>query len=249
MTERDPAMQEHPLHRELVPAEPLPSLRRRIVTHVLWVLAIAAVVALWVLTPLRQWLDVSKTVTALRALGGHSEMPLLVMLAFVIGGLLVFPVNVLTAASIIIFGNLTGGLYALAGATLSAIVNYELGRIGGRPLLRRFPNSRLHRLSLKLARHGILAVAVLRVVPVAPYSVINLVAGASHINRREFILGTLVGMTPGIALSAVLIDRVLAAIHDPSLGSFAWLALAALLFATASLWLGRRMLKASREQA
>ncbi len=232
----------------LVPSEPEPSLRRRIVTHVLFGVVVVAIVAIWILTPLRQWLDVSSTVDTLRGLDQLRWMPVLLMLVFIIGGLLVFPVNVLTAASIIIFGNVLGVVYALIGATLSAIVVYEIGHYGGRHLLRRVPGSRLDRLSVKLARHGVVAVVVLRIVPVAPYSIINLMAGASRISRRDYILGTVLGMTPGTILAALLIDRVLAAIDHPHLANFVWLAVAIVIFAAASVWLGRRILRASHEQ-
>lgn len=232
---------------ELVPIEPAPSLRRRIVTHALLGIAAAGIVAIWVLTPLRHWLDVQSAVSALRELNAVALMPVLVIAAFVLGGLVIFPVNILTAASIIIFGNVLGVLYALIGATLSAIAVYEIGHHGGSKLLRRMPESRLHRLSVKLARHGILAVAVLRIVPVAPYSIVNLMAGASHIGRRDYILGTILGMAPGTILAALLIDRVLAAILQPRLVNFLWLGAALLVFAIASVWLGRRMLRASRE--
>ncbi len=237
----------HARQPELVPTEPAPSLRWRIVTHTLLAIAVAAIVAVWVLTPLRHWLDVPSAVAALRELDRIAWMPPLVILAFVAGGLVIFPVNVLTAAAIIIFGNILGVIYALIGATLSAIVVYEIGHHGGGRLLRRMPESRLHRLSVKLARHGILAVAVLRIVPVAPYSIINLMAGASHIGRRDYILGTILGMTPGTILAALLVDRVLAAILQPRLANFLWFGAALLVFAIASVWLGRRMLKASRE--
>lgn len=237
----------HTTQPELVPTEPEPSLRRRVFTHMLIGVVIAGIVAIWVLTPLRHWLDVPRAVDALRGLSDLAWMPVILIAAFVIGGLVLFPVNVLTAAAIIIFGNVLGVIYALIGATVSAMAVYEIGHHGGRHLLRRLPESRLHRLSVKLARHGILAVAVLRIVPVAPYSIINLMAGASHISRRDYIVGTVVGMTPGTVLAALLVDRVLAAIDNPQLANFIWLAIAVVVFASASIWLGRRMLRASRD--
>ncbi|MGB8635611.1 MAG: VTT domain-containing protein [Rhodanobacteraceae bacterium] len=244
----DPDISTHDdAHAELVPSEPLPSLRRRIITRTLFGVAIAGIVAIWVLTPLRHWLDVTRAVDALHKLGDVAWMPLIVILAFVVGGLLIFPVNVLTAAAIIMFGSVLGVVYALIGATLNAMALYEIGHHGGRHLLRRLPQSRLHRLSVTLSRHGILAVAVLRIVPVAPYSIINLMAGASHIRRRDYILGTVLGMTPGTVLAALVVDRVLAAIRQPQLANFLWLAIAVLVFASASVWLGRRMLRASRK--
>lgn len=232
---------------ELVPTEPAPSLRHRILTHTLLGTVIAVIVAVWVLTPLRHWLDVPRAVDALRELDSVAWMPVILIAAFIVGGLILFPVNVLTAAAIIVFGNILGVIYTLIGVTLSAIVLYEIGHHTGRHLLQRVPGGRLHRLSVALAQHGILAVVVLRIVPVAPYSIINLMAGASHIARRDYIVGTIVGMTPGTVLAALLIDRVLAAIDQPRLANFVWLAVAVVVFASASIWLGRRILRAAND--
>ena len=41
-------------------------------------------------------------------------------------------------------------------------------------------------------------------VPIAPFTFIKLAAGASHIRFADFILGTLVGMAPGIVVIVLL---------------------------------------------
>jgi phospholipase D1/2 len=41
-------------------------------------------------------------------------------------------------------------------------------------------------------------VTAVRMIPVAPYSVVNLVAGAMRVPFRDFVLGTLLGMSPGV---------------------------------------------------
>lgn len=38
----------------------------------------------------------------------------------------------------------------------------------------------------------------LRIFPVAPFNVINLVAGASHASFRDFVAGTAIGLAPGV---------------------------------------------------
>jgi len=58
--------------------------------------------------------------------------------------------------------------------------------------------------SRRLARQGILAMAAIRLVPVAPFTVVNVVAGASHIGFRDYLAGTLLGMGPGTAALAWL---------------------------------------------
>jgi uncharacterized membrane protein YdjX (TVP38/TMEM64 family) len=63
----------------------------------------------------------------------------------------------------------------------------------------------------------------LRVVPVAPFTVVNLVAGASHIRFRDFALGTLLGMIPGTLALVVLSDQVVAALRSPDAAHIALL--------------------------
>jgi uncharacterized membrane protein YdjX (TVP38/TMEM64 family) len=62
------------------------------------------------------------------------------------------------------------------------------------------------------------------VVPVGPFSIVNIVAGASHIRWRDFLLGTVIGLVPGVTVASVFVDRVAAAILEPGFGTFALLA-------------------------
>ena len=66
------------------------------------------------------------------------------------------------------------------------------------------------------------------------------VVGASHIRLRDFLLGTALGMAPGIAMTVIFVDRVTKAVTNPGIGTFAIvIALAALLVAVA-LYVNRR---------
>ena len=40
--------------------------------------------------------------------------------------------------------------------------------------------------------------------PIAPFSIVNVVAGASHIRWSDFLLGTVIGLLPGIIDDDVL---------------------------------------------
>jgi uncharacterized membrane protein YdjX (TVP38/TMEM64 family) len=76
--------------------------------------------------------------------------------------------------------------------------------------------SQVNRISHKLADRGLLTTITLRIVPVAPFPVINLIAGVSKVRPRDFALGSLIGLLPGVLVSAVLTDRVVASLRDPS---------------------------------
>src|SRR5581483_4262455 len=56
-----------------------------------------------------------------------------------------------------------------------------------------------------------------RLLPIAPFTVVNVVAGASHLGLRDYLLGTLIGMAPGIALTVVFSHNLAEAIRHPSL--------------------------------
>ena len=88
-----------------------------------------------------------------------------------------------------------------------------------------------------------MAIAVIRLLPVAPFSVVNAVAGASHVRMRDFMLGTLIGMLPGIAATVVFVDRVTKAVLDPGLDTFLMLIGFAALLVAIALFIHRRLVR------
>ncbi|MDB5584240.1 MAG: hypothetical protein JWR80_9416 [Bradyrhizobium sp.] len=130
--------------------------------------------------------------------------PVIVVMTFVGAGLVMFPVLMLIAASAAAFGPWFGFAYATLGALASAAVGYSIGAAVGKRPLRNILGPRLNKVRQRIARRGVIAVAAIRLVPIAPFTVVNLVAGASGIPVFDFIAGTLLGLLPGlIAISAV----------------------------------------------
>ena len=72
-------------------------------------------------------------------------------------------------------------------------------------------------MSRRLGERGVIAVTALRVVPTAPFTIINLVAGASHIRFQDYLLGTILGMVPGIAVLAISGRWIEQVFRDPNL--------------------------------
>jgi uncharacterized membrane protein YdjX (TVP38/TMEM64 family) len=164
-------------------------------------------------------------------LQGSAQQPwaiLLVMAVFVVGGLLVFPVTVLIVATAAAFGPWLGFLYAMAGALASAVVTYWIGAAFGQEALSRVLGPRLARIRARIARRGVLAVAAVRLLPLAPFSLVNLVAGASAIRLPDYLAGTLLGMAPGLVLLSALGDQIVRIVVAPSLLNVLLLLLAAL---------------------
>jgi phospholipase D1/2 len=103
----------------------------------------------------------------------------------------------------------------LTGSIASAAIGYAIGARLWRDTVRRLAGRRLDRLSRWLGRRGLLSVMAVRVVPVAPFAIANIVAGASHIRLRDFVIGTALGMAPGTLLLTLFAEGAVAAVRDP----------------------------------
>ena len=78
--------------------------------------------------------------------------------------------------------------------------------------------------------------------PVAPYTVVNWLAGAVGVGFRPFMAGTTLGLIPGVVALSVLGDRVRAFAENPGWGSALTLG-AVGLAAFGGLWFVRRRLE------
>ena len=111
---------------------------------------------------------------------------------------MVVPVTAIIAVTVLAFGPILGFFYALLGMTMSALLTFWIGQLLGRQSIQRLAGARLNHLSRRLAQKGVVAVIIIRIVPVAPFTIVNLVAGVSHIRFRDFTLGTVLGELPGL---------------------------------------------------
>lgn len=208
---------------------------RKLLRFIVVLLLMIGLALAWHWTPLRQWLDPEAVSAAGEYLHSTGAAPLIVIAGYVVGSLILFPVTVMILATAFIFGPLSGFLFSLFGCLAAATVTYGLGWLLGRSFVSRVAGSRLNRISRRLARHGVLVVITARILPVAPFTVVNLVAGASHIRLSEFVLGTMIGMIPGITAATLFEHQLLAAIRKPDIYSVGALAALAA-FIAAAVW-------------
>jgi phosphatidylserine/phosphatidylglycerophosphate/cardiolipin synthase-like enzyme/uncharacterized membrane protein YdjX (TVP38/TMEM64 family) len=223
---------------EFVPPEAHRSVAGRVARYLLTLLLVAGTAAAWHWTPLREWIDLEPWLAIARSFATWQWAAAATLGFYVAGNLLGLPVTVLTVLAALVFGPLFGGIFAFGGALLSAGVMYALGKRLGRHVVRRLAGYKLNRITRRLARRGIFAVALIRLLPVASFPKTNLVAGASYIRWRDFWLGTVLGIAPRIALTVIFVDRMLAAIVTPRLDTLAGLAVvtAVLIGGAALVW-------------
>jgi uncharacterized membrane protein YdjX (TVP38/TMEM64 family) len=178
-----------------------------------------ALAALWRFTPLANAASAETVMQWARDFGSRWWAPLVVILAYTPACFVMFPRPLITLAAVVAFGAWLGFLYALVGVVFSAAVTFFVGRRMRRDSVRRLAGARLDRMVGVLKKHGLLAMTLLRLVPLAPFAVEGIVAGAVRLKLWHLLLGTALGMLPGTLAATLFGDQLESAMTG---GSINW---------------------------
>jgi len=166
--------------------------------------------------------------------------PFAVVGGYVLLVLMAVPVLALIVVGATVFGPWPGMAYSLVGMVAGATVAFAFGRFTGAQGMDRLTQGRLSLLSQHLHRRGLLTMALVRFMPVAPFMVVNLAAGALRVKLRDFVLGSALGLLPGTVLISLFTDRLLSAWQSPSVPLSVWLLLLAVVLVLAGCWWWKR---------
>jgi phospholipase D1/2 len=197
---------------------------------------------LWKVTPLSEYVQVETFTRWSEMVRENIALtPFLVLLTYIVASLVMFPVTILIAATAAMFDFVSSVIYAYLGCISSAAVTYFIGARLGRDKVQELTGTWLNRLANRFRKQGLLTVTVIRMLPLAPFTMVNVVAGALHIRFRHYILGTFLGMTPGILAITLFTERLVAFVRDPQPGSLLVLIALAAALIVAGTWIKRRL--------
>lgn len=198
-----------------------PSSHRHLLVFVAVVAVLLMLAAAWRWTPLNQYLSLDTLSALLIRFESPWTRGVAAVLAIWLASLLMVPLTLLAVVAGIVLGGTIGFVCAVMAAMLSAAAGFWLGHTLSRNAVKRLTGGWLQRLNAGLANQGLITVAAARLVPAAPFTVFNLVAGASKLRFRPFILGSLLAFAPGIGALTLFSDRVRAAFMNPTPGTVA----------------------------
>ena len=142
--------------------------------------------------------------TAIRAtlaqLGGWAPLALIIALA----GVLVIPIipaSIFQVSAGLVFGPFLGLVYVTVADVLGASIGFGLARYGGKSFLARYWSSatqtKLENLTNRISWRGVI---LLRLLPGPTYPLVSFAAGYSSLSYARYILASLMGVLPGLAL-------------------------------------------------
>ncbi len=221
----------------------------RLFRNALVILALGALVATWHFTSLHAGLNVRRLLALLQHMGTSALAPLVLWLGFLAGGLTFFPVTLLIVVTAIAFTPPVSLLYAFLGCLSSASLNYAVGRVLGTRALNSLVKDRWRELRHRLRRRGLRTMITVSLVPIAPFTLITATAGALKIRYRDLLLGTAIGVAPGI-LTVTLFTRGLteALSHPLATLPAMLLVLLAIALGILALWVRRGVVHAAGKE-
>lgn len=147
------------------------------------------------------------------------------VLLYVAGGLALFPLTLLIAATAVVFDVPQAMMLAMAGVLANAVVTYGAGAWLLRGTLHSAFGDRLAKVNAALAGRGVIAIAAIRMVPIAPFTLVNMAAGSLGVNMRDYVVGTALGVVPGIVALCVFGGQLRAIVREPAPGKIVLLAM------------------------
>ncbi len=144
------------------------------------------------------------------------------MLAYVIVVAFSLPGGaVMTLTGGFVFGTVFGTLYTVVGATIGAIVIFLAARYAFYDFFHAKAGNFLHKMEDGFRENAMSYILVLRLVPIFPFFIVNLVPAFLGVPVRVYFIGTLLGIIPGTAVFSSVgngLGAVFDAGQDPDLG-------------------------------
>jgi uncharacterized membrane protein YdjX (TVP38/TMEM64 family) len=128
---------------------------------------------------------------------------------------------ILTLLGGFLFGTLLGTTYAVTGATLGSIAVFLAARTALGDSLRRKAGGAVQKMREGFKENALSYLLVLRLVPIFPFWLVNLVPALVGVRLGTYVLGTFFGIIPGTLVYASLgngLDTILQQGGRPNLG-------------------------------
>lgn len=160
---------------------------------------------------------------------GHWGL-LATILVFTLTAYVGAPQIVLIGACVVAFGPELGFWNAWIATIVSGAATYFTGRLTSAETQKRFGGATGGRFTRFMGKNALLASLIVRLVPTAPFIVVNMAFGAARVNFWAYIIGLAIGVLPKTVLVAFAGDSILDALQGEFLAALVMAVLAVLVW-------------------
>lgn len=120
-----------------------------------------------------------------------------------------------------LFGTVLGSVYAVAGATIGSVAVFLAARTALGEMLRERAGASVERMRAGFQEDALNYLLFLRLIPVFPFWLVNLVPAFLGVRLRTYTIGTVIGIAPGSVVYASVgngVGELIAVGEKPNLG-------------------------------
>ncbi len=158
-----------------------------------------------------------------------------IILLFILSGIVLFPVTILITITAAIFGSSMGLALSIVGTLLSASIGYYIGRKISITKSQTMFGIKFKQFKEKIRDSGVAGVSIIRMLPVAPFGLMNILFGMNGVAFSSYIAGTLFGILPGTVALSLFGSSLFRLFKEPNtqdtillvVGLFLWLGIVA----------------------
>lgn len=172
--------------------------------------------------------------------------PLVFIGVYVLAAVVAIPGSALTLVAGVLFGAVWGVIWVSVASTLAAAVCFLIARYFAREAMERSlqDNAQFQKLDRLTAKQGALIVAVVRLLPIFPFNLLNYGFGLTRVPFVTYVWWSWVCMLPGTVLYVVGADALKQAVTQ---GQMPWglvgvVAVALLFLSGIGVWARKRLL-------
>jgi uncharacterized membrane protein YdjX (TVP38/TMEM64 family) len=230
--------------------------KAHIVRLLLVIMAVAAFGLAWKYTPLAAYATPEKVVPVLEQVRNTPWAVPAAMAIYTIGTLLFFPHMVMTATIVLVFTPFQAFSIAMIGSLFSGAIGFWVGQKLGLRSMRALVGNAAEKISGYARKGGLAGITLLRLLPVAPYTAVNLALGMLEIPFWMFMAGTFLGTLPGTTIAALLGHSALEVWQNPTQenmtlllgGLAAWLGIVVASHLAGRWWRKRHLMTAKQHE-
>jgi uncharacterized membrane protein YdjX (TVP38/TMEM64 family) len=208
-------------------------------------LVLVAIAAAWRFTGLHDIVTPENAAGWARRIREMPGAPVLLVLSYTLAAALMFPRPLLTLTTVIAFGPWRGTIYCALGIMVAAMVFYYIGRFGPKGWVEKLAGDKTADLEKVMRRHGIMGIFALNMVPVPPFSIQGVIAGALRVPALQYAIGSFLGMLPTVVGWSIFGEQVAGALEDSKGVSFLVIALVAIVMVVLTILVRRWFAKQS----
>ena len=194
----------------------MPRVKSRWAVIVIPCVVIVGLGLLWKFTPLAAFVEPDRLAAEVAKLSDSRTAPVIATLAFAVAGAAMVPLLLLITATALVFEPAISMPICLVGALLSSAMLYFAGAKLVREHAQEAFGPIVEKVRNALHSRGIIAIATIRMLPIAPFGLINVAAGSIGVPFRDFMIGTALGLAPGTIVLCLFGQQVKALWQDPT---------------------------------